>query len=126
MPNRGSKWHGFRAGMLNMGNYILLMNKLIKENHICGEDGELWRFTSKQQRKTLAVTLIENSGTVEELAFNLLLSNEHLAEYSEEKRRLLYMDFRLDQRRVEFGVCMKKMAEGGGGQRNSLYNCVNC
>lgn len=155
-----NKRPGFRAGMLNMGNYILLMNRLIKENHICGEDGELWRFTSKQQRKTLAVTLIENGGTVEELAywlghlsrntaanyyaevrkmklaklntkffrekFNLLLSGEQLAEYSEEERRLLYMDFRLDQRRVEFGFCMKKMAEGGCAQRNSLYNCVNC
>lgn len=155
-----NKRPGFRAGMLNMGNYILLMNRLIKENHICGEDGELWRFTSKQQRKTLAVTLIENGGTVEELAywlghlsrntaanyyaevrkmklaelntkffrekFNLLLSGEQLAEYSEEERRLLYMDFRLDQRRVEFGFCIKKMAEGGCGQRNSLYNCVNC
>lgn len=155
-----NKRPGFRAGMLNMGNYILLMNKLIKENHICGEDGELWHFTSKQQRKTLAVTLIENGGTVEELAywlghlsrntaanyyaevrkmklaelntkffqekFNLLLSDEQLAEYSEEERRLLYMDFRLDQRRVEFGFCMKKMAEGGCRQRNSLYNCVNC
>lgn len=155
-----NKRPGFRAGMLNMGNYILLMNRLIKENHICGEDGKQWRFTSKQQRKTLAVTLIENGGTVEELAywlghlsrntaanyyaevrkmklaelntkffqekFNLLLSGEQLAEYSEEERRLLYMDFRLDQRRVEFGFCMKKMAEGGCGQRNSLYNCVNC
>lgn len=155
-----NKRPGFRAGMLNMSNYILLINKLIKENHICGEDGKPWRFTSKQQRKTLAVTLIENGGTVEELAywlghlsrntaanyyaevrkmklaelntkffcekFNLLLSGERLAEYSEEERRLLYMDFRLDQRRVEFGFCMKKMAEGGCGQRNSLYNCVNC
>lgn len=155
-----NKRSGFRAGMLNMGNYILIMNKLIEKNHICGEDGELWRFTSKQQRKTLAVTLIENGGTVEELAywlghlsrntaanyyaevrkmklaelntkffrekFNLLLSGEQLAEYSEEERRLLYMDFRLDQRRVEFGFCIKKMAEGGCGQRNSLYNCVNC
>lgn len=155
-----NKRPGFRAGMLNMSNYILLINKLIKENHICGEDGKPWRFTSKQQRKTLAVTLIENGGTVEELAywlghlsrntaanyyaevrkmklaelntkffrekFNLLLSGEQLAEYSEEERRLLYMDFRLDQRRVEFGFCMKKMAEGGCGQRNSLYNCVNC
>lgn len=155
-----NKRPGFRAGMLNMGNYILVMNKLIKQHHICGEDGELWRFTSKQQRKTLAVTLIENGGTVEELAywlghlsrntaanyyaevrkmklaelntkffrkkFNLLLSSEQLVEYSEEERRLLYMDFRLDQRRVEFGFCMKKMAEGGCDLRNSLYNCVNC
>lgn len=155
-----NKRPGFRAGMLNMGNYILLMNKLIKEHHICGEDEDLWHFTSKQQRKTLAVTLIENGGTVEELAywlghlsrntaanyyaevrkmklaelntkffrekFDLLLSGEQLAKYSEEERRLLYMGFRLDQRRVEFGFCVKKMAERGCSQRNSIYNCVNC
>lgn len=155
-----NKRPGFRAGMLNMGNYILLMNKLIKEHHICGEDEDLWHFTSKQQRKTLAVTLIENGGRVEELAywlghlsrntapnyyaevrkmklaelntkffrekFDLLLSGEQLAKYSEEERRLLYMDFRLDQRRVEFGFCVKKMAERGCSQRNSIYNCVNC
>lgn len=36
------------------------------------------------------------------------------------------MDFRLGQRRVEFGFCLKKLAEGGCTSRNSLFNCVNC
>jgi len=150
----------FRAGMINMGNYVLVMNKLIKKHNLCDESGMLWHFTSKQQRKTLAVTLIENGGSVDELAywlghlgrssasgyyaevrqmklaalntafyhekFDLLLSGEQLAEYSEEERRLLYMDFRLDQRRVEFGFCLKKLADGGCTIRSSLFNCVNC
>jgi len=150
----------FRVGMINMGNYVLVMNKLIKKHNLCDENGTLWHFTSKQQRKTLAVNLIENGGSVDELAywlghlgrssasdyyaevrqmklaalntafyhekFDLLLSGEQLAEYSEEERRLLYMDFRLDQRRVEFGFCLKKLAEGGCTSRSSLFNCVNC
>lgn len=155
-----NKRPGFRAGMLNMGNYLTIMNKLIERHGICDDNGELWHLTSKQQRKTLAVTLIENGGTVEELAywlghlsrntaagyyaevrqmklaelntqffkdkFDLLLSKEQLEEYSEEERRLLYMDFRLEQRRVELGFCTKKLAEGGCNSRNSIYNCVNC
>lgn len=58
--------------------------------------------------------------------FDLLLSGEQLAEYSEEERRLLYMDFHLEQRRGEFGFCLIKLADGGCTSRNSLYNCVNC
>ncbi len=149
-----------RAGMINMGYYVQIINKLIQQHSLCDESGELWHFTSKQQRKTLAVTLIENGGSVDELAywlghlsrssasgyyaevrqtklaslntafyrkkFDLLISEEQLTEYSEEERRLLYMDFRLEQRRVEFGFCLKKMADGGCTNRNSLVNCVNC
>lgn len=155
-----NKRPNFRAGMINMGNYVLIINKLIKKHSLCDENGALWHFTSRQQRKTLAVTLIENGCSVEQLVywlghlgrnnassyyaevrrmklavlntefyrkkFDLLLSEEQLAEYSEEERRLLYMDFRLGQRRVEFGFCLKKLADGGCDSRSSLFNCVNC
>lgn len=36
------------------------------------------------------------------------------------------MDFCLEQRRVEFGFCLKKLADGGCTSRSSLINCVNC
>ena len=106
------------------------------------ESGSVWHFTSKQQRKTLAVSLIEEGVSVEELAywlshlsrssaanyyaevrkmklaglntafyrerFDIVMSGGQLAAYSEEERKLLYMDFRLDQRRVEFGYCLAK------------------
>lgn len=58
--------------------------------------------------------------------FDLLLSEEQLSKYSEEERRLLYIDFRLEQRKVEFGYCLQKLANGGCSNRNSLYNCINC
>lgn len=149
-----------RPGMINMGYYVWIINKLIQQHNLCDESGEVWHFTSKQQRKTLAVTLIENGGSVDELAywlghlsrssassyyaevrqmklaslntefyskkFDLLISKEQLADYSEEERRLLYMDFRLEQRRVEFGFCLKKLADGGCANRSSMINCVNC
>ena len=155
-----NKRPNFRASMISMSNYLLVINRLIEKYDLRDENDWLWHFTSKQQRKTLTVTLIENGASVDELAywlghlsrstasnyyaevrkmklaelntsffqekFDLLLSDEQLAEYTEEERRLLYMDFRLEQRRVEFGFCLKKLADGGCTSRSSLINCVNC
>lgn len=154
------KQPGCRSSMISMNRYGEALNELIKRHDICGENGSIWHFTSKQQRKTLAVTLIEEGASVEELAywlghlsrssaanyyaevrkmklaalntaffrekFDIIISGEQLASYSEEERKLLYMDFRLDQRRVEFGYCLAKMVDGGCANRSSLYNCVNC
>ena len=58
--------------------------------------------------------------------FDLILSGEQLEEYTEEERKLLYIDFRLEQRRVELGYCLVKTADGRCPNRSSLYNCVNC
>lgn len=155
-----NKRPGFRASMLNPCNYLLVINGLIQKYALCDECGKLWHFTSRQQRKTLAVTLIENGASVDELAywlghlsrsaasnyyaevrkmklaelnteffrqkFDLILSENQLAEYTEEERKLLYMDFCLEQRRVEFGFCLKKLADGGCTSRSSRINCVNC
>lgn len=155
-----NKRPNFRASMLNLPNYLLVINGLIQKYALCDESGQLWHFTSKQQRKTLAVTLIENGASVDELAywlghlsrsaassyyaevrkmklaelnteffskkFDLILSENQLAEYTEAERKLLYMDFCLEQRRVEFGFCLNKLADGGCTSRSSRINCVNC
>lgn len=151
---------GCRVSMISMNRYRDVINQLIERHDLRDENGSVWHFTNKQQRKTLAVMLIEEGASVEELAywlshlskssaanyyaevrkmklaelntaffrerFDIVMSGEQLAEYSEEERRLLYMDFRLDQRRVEFGHCLAKMTDGGCTKRNSRYNCVNC
>jgi len=151
------------------GNKILLenssyfsdkVNRLIEKYNICGEDGCLWHFTTRQFRKTIAVTLIENGASVDEVGywlghlgrsntmkyyaevrkaklaemnskffkdkFDLIISQEQLTQYSEEERKLLYVDFCMEYRRVELGYCLQKIADGGCNKRNSLYNCVNC
>lgn len=138
----------------------VLVNGLIKKYNICDENGNLWHFTVMQCRKTIAVTLIENGASTDELGywlghlcrantmkyyaevrksklaelnsqffrdkFDLLISKEQLTEFSEEERKLLYVDFCLEQRKVELGFCLQKIADGGCTNRNSLYNCVNC
>lgn len=140
--------------------FICNVQAILDKYKICDDDGYIWHFTTRQFRKTIAVTLIENGATTEELAywlghmcsdtaakyyaevrkaklaelntrffkekFELLLSGEQLEEFSEEERRLLYTDFRLGQRRVELGYCLRKLADGSCGNRNSVYNCVNC
>lgn len=151
---------GYSTTVMDAQPFIKSIRHLIKKHDICGEDGELWHFTSRQFRKTIAVKLIENGATTAELAywlghlcsdtaakyyaevrkmklaelntrfflekFELILSNEQLENYTEEERKLLYADFRLEQRRVEFGFCILKTVDGPCQNRNSLYNCINC
>ena len=154
------KRKGFRANMINPQYFLAKLDELAKKHNLWDEDGTPWHFTARQYRKTLAVTLIENGGTIEELAyllghlsystassyyaevrkkrlaemnseffrkkFELLLSGEQLSRFNEEERRLLYVDFCLSSRRVEFGHCVKKLSEGDCDGRSSLVNCVNC
>jgi hypothetical protein len=155
-----SKRKNYRANMINPQYFLAKLDKLAEKYDLRDESGSLWHFTARQYRKTLAVTLIENGGSVEELAyllghlsyttacryyaevrkkkitemntsffkqkFELLLSGEQLSRFNEEERRLLYVDFCLDSRRVELGNCVKKLSEGGCDNRGSLVNCVNC
>lgn len=155
-----SQTPGYETAVMDSMPFIRSVRHIIEKYDIQGDDGELWHFTSRQFRKTIAVTLIENGATTAELAywlghmcsdtavkyysevrkmkltefntrffrekFDLLLSAEQLEEFSEEERKLLYVDFRLEQRRVEFGFCLVKAADGYCTNRNSLYNCVNC
>ena len=149
-----------RIVIADTGYLSVLVNNLISKHNICDENGDLWHFTIRQCRKTIAVTLIENGASVDEVGywlghlgknntmkyyaevrqnkiselntrffrqkFDLLISREQLTQFSEEERKLLYVDFCMEQRRVELGFCLQKVADGGCTNRNSLYNCVNC
>lgn len=155
----GDRYHG-KINMTSMGAFINAINALIARKRICDDFGNIWHFTTRQCRKTIAVTLIENGATTAELSywlghltastsmryyaevrkmklaqlnteffrkkFELVLEKSQLEPYTEEERKLLYIDFRLEQRKVEFGFCMKKLSDGGCTERNSIYNCVNC
>ena len=149
-----------RIRLVDTNYFSVLVNKLIKKYNICGEDGNLWHFSVMQCRKTIAVTLIENGASVDEVSywlghlcrsntmkyyaevrksklaelnsqffrekFDLFISQDQLTQFSEEERKLLYVDFCMEQRKVELGFCLQKVADGGCTNRNSLYNCVNC
>lgn len=59
-------------------------------------------------------------------AFDVRLSQDQLAAFSEEERRMLYVDFRLGNRRVELGFCTRKLCEGACKSRSRTVHCVNC
>jgi len=136
------------------------VNRLIDKYQITEEHGRLWSLTTRQFRKTIAVTLVESGASMAELAywlshltrktsmkyyaevrkkrlaemnteffkkkFDLLLNNEQLDQFTEEQRRLLFVDFRLEKRRVELGFCMRVFADGECTERNRMFSCVNC
>lgn len=136
------------------------VNRLIAKHCITDENDHLWKLTTRQFRKTIAVMLVESGASMTELAywlshlsrktsmkyyaevrkkrlaemntsffrekFDLLLNNEQLDQFSEEQRRLLFVDFRLEQRRVELGFCMRVFADGECRERSRTLSCVNC
>jgi hypothetical protein len=142
---------------LYFGNAV---NGLLKKYNICSDGEEAWHFTSRQCRKTRAVTLIENGATTAELSywlghlssetsrkfyaevrkmklaelnteffrkrFELNILPEQLTRFSADERKLLYIDFRLGRRRVEFGFCLLSSSSGGCDRRSNLHGCVNC
>lgn len=59
-------------------------------------------------------------------AFDVRLSPEQLAVFSEEERRMLYVDFCLGNRRVELGFCTRKLCEGACKSRSRTVHCANC
>lgn len=59
-------------------------------------------------------------------AFDVRLSQDQLSNFSEEERRMLYVDFRLRNRRVELGFCTRKLCEGTCKSRSRAVHCVNC
>ena len=151
---------GYKAKVLDVQYFIQKINRIIKKYNICDESGQLWHFTSRQCRKTLAVNMIENGATAVELTFalshlnqgtaaryyievrkrrlaelnteffrktfDLTLSQDQLAGFSEEERRMLYVDFRLGNRRVELGFCTRKLCDGACKSRSRTVHCVNC
>ncbi|MFI3255397.1 MAG: tyrosine-type recombinase/integrase [Eubacteriales bacterium] len=63
------KSKGRKTTLPNPGNYGAKMNKLIAKQKITETNGELWHYTTRQSRKTLAVTMIENGAFVAEVAY---------------------------------------------------------
>lgn len=58
--------------------------------------------------------------------FDVLLLPEQLAIFSEEERRMLYVDFCLGNRRVELGFCTRKLCDGACKSRSRAVHCANC
>ncbi|MDH4162354.1 MAG: tyrosine-type recombinase/integrase [Nitrospirota bacterium] len=61
-----------------------------------------------------------------EKKFMTKISEEHLSQFSEEERKVLYAEFALGEREVELGQCIKHASEGPCGKRVGRTNCAIC
>lgn len=73
-----------------------------------------------------SVKLLDMNSEFFRKQFDLLLSKEQLAEFSEEEHRILYVDFRLGNRRVELGYCTRRFCEGACKSHSRTVHCANC
>lgn len=146
--------------MPSNSGFVYAINILIQKYDIKNYDNELWKFTSRQMRKTVAMTMILNDATPMEIMtvlghtnphtarkhyeeverkkleemdteffkqqFEVNIGKENLGNFTEEERRALYVDFRLNYREVEFGKCTKHFSEEPCGKISGKMSCVTC
>ncbi len=83
-----SKRLGYEKAVMASQPFVKRIRGIIEKHNIRDESGNLWHFTIKQFRKTLAVRLIENGATTVELAYWLgHLCSDTAAKYYAEVRK---------------------------------------
>lgn len=119
-----TKHRGFKATMLNPSYFLIKLDELAQKHKLCGEDGKPWHFTARQYRKTLAVELIENGGSMEELS-QLLghLSRATSATYYAEvhKLRLAEMNKDFFNAKFELRLSGEQLSGFSEAERRALY-----
>ena len=58
--------------------------------------------------------------------FQLLVEEKHLERFSEEERKSLYVDFCLNIRDVEYGVCTRVFTVEKCNRRGDIFGCATC
>ena len=89
--------------------------------------GHLSRSTAaKYYAEVKAIKLADLNSEFYKKKFDIVILNEQLCKYTEEERRMLYVDFRLGYRRVEMGFCMRKLCNGACDDKSRMVHCANC
>ena len=133
-------------GFYSASNFNLALKKLCDKHSVKSIDENYWNISSRQTRKTVAVSLVSSGAslsavqkklghvttettekiyaevhrkTIQELnnefykeKFDIYMDESKLKLFTEEERRILYVDFSLNRRNVELGVCSKHPSEG--------------
>lgn len=105
-------------------NYVLAVNKLIERHNILGAEGELWYYTSRQARKTLAVTMAENGATSQEIASQFGHMNNRTTDiyYAEVRRkRLAQLNSEFFKKRFALFVGEDNLKQYSEEERRQLY-----
>nr|WP_288978439.1 site-specific integrase [uncultured Blautia sp.] len=122
----GEPWH-FTSRQCRKTLVVNMIENGATINELVYQLGHLNSSTVMQYyAEVRAMKLAEMNSEFFKKQFDLLLSGKQLAEFSEEERRLLYVDFRLGNRRVELGFCTRKLCAGACKSRSRTVHCVNC
>lgn len=68
---RNTELGKIRPSLTETGAFVNAVNRIIEKNNIIDYDGELWRFKSRQFRKTLVSIMMDNNATDAEIAYVL-------------------------------------------------------
>ena len=116
--------HGRISSMVNMSDFALRINRLIREHDIRDDTGALWTYTNRQCRKTLVVGMIENHATTDELVYQLgHLSRSTVAKYYAEVRtvRLAELNSKFFRDKFDALITADQLTEFTEEERRQLY-----
>lgn len=115
---------GCKAYITQGRGFVSAVNKIIKKNNITDIDGELWNFQSRQIRKTLVVTMIENGATTQEIAYWLgHLGTRTAREYYEEVRKIRLAEMNNEFWKKKFDIIINEdtLTQFTEEERRALY-----
>lgn len=104
--------------------FVEAINRLITKYNICSSSGDLWHYTSRQSRKTLAVNLIEDGATISEVAMQLGHNDQKTTQkyYAEvRKRKLADMNSEFFKKRFKVFVGEENLKSYSEEERKELY-----
>ncbi|WP_455715802.1 tyrosine-type recombinase/integrase [Anaerosporobacter sp.] len=110
--------------MAQESNYVDAVNRIIKKHNILGEDGELWYYTARQARKTLAVIMADNGATSQEIASQLGQHDKRTTEkfYAEvRKKRMAQLNSDYYKKKFALYVGDENLKQYSEEERRQLY-----
>lgn len=84
------------------------------------------RTTDKYYAEVRTKKMAELNSSFFQKKFNLFVGEDNLKNFTEEERKLLYIDFIMNVRNVELGKCSKHISEGPCGVNVGRSNCAIC
>lgn len=115
---------GRKSSMIDMNGFAIRMNKLIEKYNLCDSSGKLWHYTNHQCRKTVAVNMVENGASSDELAYKLgHLSRTTALKYYAEVRtaRLAEMNGEFFRKQFEMSMNSGQLDNFNEEERRQLY-----
>ncbi len=113
-----------RRALSTVDGFVTAINRIITKYDIKDNTGEIWRFTSRQTRKTLAVNLIEAGATSQIVAQQLghISTKTTNMYYAEVKlRKLAEMDSEFFRKKFELQVGNDNLSLYSETERKQLY-----